>query len=82
MEPLSVEEAAKALIKTIFRMCREFRTYQLDLNAVARELGFEYADTKKLVSLLEREGYVETVTFGQKVTLTDAGIVLAQRLIH
>ncbi len=83
MEPsISAEEAAKALIKMIFRMCRDLRTYQLDISQVARELSFDYAGTKKLVSLLEREGYVETLTFGQKVALTDAGLVLAQRLIH
>lgn len=80
--PLSVEEAAKLLIRTIFRMCRDRRTYQLDIADVGRSMGLEYAATKELVTWLERQGYVETLTFGQKVGLTDAGIVVAQRLIH
>jgi len=80
--PLSVEEAAKALIKTIFRMCGETRKYQQDVSDVARQLQLDYAAVKKLISWLEQQGFVETFTFGQKVGLTDAGIVLAQRLIH
>lgn len=79
--PLSVEEAAKALIKTLFRMCADTRKYQQDVSDVARELQLEYASARRLVSWLEQQGFVETFTFGQKVGLTDAGLVLAQRLI-
>ncbi|HEY9857754.1 MAG TPA: hypothetical protein V6D05_18555 [Stenomitos sp.] len=80
--PLSVEEAAKALIKTIFRMCGESRKYQQDVSEVARRVQLDYTAVKKLISWLEQQGFVETFTFGQKVGLTDAGLVLAQRLIH
>jgi Mn-dependent DtxR family transcriptional regulator len=42
----------------------------------------DFASVKKVLSVLEREGYVETLTFGQKVAFTDAGLVIAQRLIR
>lgn len=83
MEPSpSVEQVAKDLIKTLFRMCRESRQYQQDIADLAREIPLEYAATKRIIAGLEQQGYVETLTFGQRVALTDAGIVVAQRLIH
>lgn len=42
----------------------------------------EYPAAKQAISFLVQRGYLETLTFGQKVAFTDAGIVIAQRLIH
>lgn len=78
----TLEQAAPAVITTLFRMCRDSRSDQQDVADVARQLQVEYAAAKKVIAWLELQGYVETLTFGQKVMLTDAGIVLAQRLIH
>lgn len=82
MEPsVSLDQAAKALIRALFDMCRESRSYQQDVADVARRVQLEYRDAKKVFALLEQAGYVESLTFGQKVALTDAGLVIAQRLI-
>lgn len=83
MEPsLSLEEAAQAVIKTLFRMCRDTRLHQQDVADLARRIPLDYAATKAIVSGLEQRGYLETLTFGQKVAFTDAGIVIAQRLVR
>lgn len=83
MEPkLGLEEDAQKLITTLFRMCRDTRLHQQNVSELARQIPLDFAATKRLVTGLERQGYVETLTFGQKVAFTDAGIVIAQRLIR
>ena len=83
MEPsLTLEEAAQQVIKTLFRRCRDTRLHQQDVSDLARHASLDFATAKRVIALLEREGYVETLTFGQKVAFTDAGLVIAQRLIR
>jgi hypothetical protein len=83
MEPsLTMEDAAQQVIKTLFRMCRDTRLHQQNVSDLTRQIPMDFASVKKVLSVLEREGYVETLTFGQKVAFTDAGVVIAQRLIR
>lgn len=83
MDPSQTFEAdSQQVIKTLFRMCRETRRHQQDVSDLARQIPMDYAKAKAAISRLEREGYLVTLTFGQKVTFTDAGVVIAQRLIR
>lgn len=82
VQSLSQDEASQALIKTLFRMCRDTRMHQQDISELARRIPMEYPAAKQVIASLVKQGYLETLTFGQKVAFTDAGIVVAQRLIH
>ncbi len=83
MDPMqTLEEAAQQVIKTLFRMCRDTRLHQQNVSDLARQIPMDFATAKRVIAMLEREGYLETLTFGQKVAFTDAGIVIAQRLIR
>ncbi len=83
MEPsLTMDDAAQQVIKTLFRMCRDTRLHQQNVSDLARQIPMDFPSVKKVLAALEREGYVETLTFGQKVAFTDAGLVIAQRLIR
>jgi predicted transcriptional regulator len=81
-QALMRDQACQALIKTLFRMCRDTRKHQQDVSDLARQIPMDYPAAKQIIALLVKQGYLETLTFGQKVALTDAGIVIAQRLIH
>ena len=78
----SMDEASQQIIKTLFRMCRDTRQHQQNVSEVARQIPLDFAATKKAIAGLERQGYLETLTFGQKVAFTEAGLVIAQRLIR
>lgn len=81
--PLSaMDDASQQVIKTLFRMCRETRLHQQNVSDLARQIPLDFAATKQVIAGLEREGYLETLTFGQKVAFTEAGLVIAQRLIR
>lgn len=83
MDPTDrMEEDAQKLIKTLFRMCRDTRLHQQNVSDLARQIPLEFTATKRVLSGLERLGYVETLTFGQKVAFTDEGLIIAQRLIR
>lgn len=83
MDPtLTLEESAQALLKALFRRCRDTRSHHQDLSDLARHVPMDYATARQVVSALEQKGYVETTTFGQKVGFTEAGLVMAQRLIR
>ena len=83
MDPTDrLEEDAQRLIKTLFRMCRDTRLHQQNVSDLARQIPLDFAVTKRVISGLERSGFVETLTFGQKVAFTEAGLVIAQRLIR
>lgn len=83
MEPaVRLEEAAKATIKVLFRLSRENHLQGQDISEVARTIPLDFTVTKRVITTLERVGYVETQTMGQKVALTDAGLVIAQRLLR
>lgn len=83
MDPtLTLEDSAKQVIKTLFRRCRDTRLHQQDVSDLARHVPMDFAMAKRVISGLERQGYVETLTFGQKVAFTEAGLVIAQRLIR
>jgi len=83
MDPsITLEDAAQQVIKTLFRRCRDTRSHQQDVSDLARHVPMDFATAKRVITTLERQGYVETLTFGQKVTFTDAGLVIAQRLIR
>jgi hypothetical protein len=83
MEPkLGMEEDAQNVLKTLFRMCRDTRMHQQNVSELARQIPLDFAVTKRIVADLERKDYVMTLSFGQKVTFTDAGLVVTQRLIH
>jgi Mn-dependent DtxR family transcriptional regulator len=83
MDPMqTLEEGAQQVLKTLFRMCRDTRLHQQNVSDLARQIPMDFASAKRIIAMLEREGYLETLTFGQKVAFTDAGLVIAQRLIR
>ncbi len=83
MEPTQrMEVDAQNLLKTLFRMCRDTRLHQQSVSELARQIPLDFAATKRILAGPEQQGYVVTLSFGQKVTFTDAGLVITQRLIR
>ena len=80
--PFALDDASQHVIKTLFRMCRDTQLHQQNVSDLARQIPLEFAATKQVIAGLERQGYLETLTFGQKVAFTDAGLVIAQRLLR